>query len=93
MTTVTTRTHLRCPYQSRSLLLREPRPHSDHIGIHIYVDVHHECQVLVRADCGYTLAFPDEYAKLNIRPCASDMHFDQLHSYDTCPHTTHRPLG
>jgi hypothetical protein len=50
MTIVTTRTHFRCLYQSLSLLLREPRPHGDHIGIHIYVDVLHECQVLMHSD-------------------------------------------
>jgi hypothetical protein len=50
MTTVTTRTHFRYPYQSHSLLLREPQPHDDHISVHIYVDVLHEYQLLVRAD-------------------------------------------
>jgi hypothetical protein len=31
-------------------MLHEPWPHDDHIGIHIYVDVLHECQVLMRAN-------------------------------------------
>jgi hypothetical protein len=50
MTTLTTLTHSRCPYQSRSVLLHEPQPHDDPIDVHIYVDVLYECQVLVRAD-------------------------------------------
>jgi hypothetical protein len=50
MTTVTTQTHFRCPYQSHSLLLCEPQPHDNHIGVHIYVDVLHECQVLMHAN-------------------------------------------
>jgi hypothetical protein len=50
MTTVTTRTHFRYPYQSRSLLLREPQPHINHISVHVYIDVLHECLVLVHAD-------------------------------------------
>jgi hypothetical protein len=50
MTIVTTRTHFCCLYQSRSLLLHEPRHHCDHINVHIYVDVLHEYQVLIRAD-------------------------------------------
>jgi hypothetical protein len=57
MTTVTTRTHFRCTYQSCSLLLHEPLPHNDHIGVHIYVDELHECQVLLHTDLGCTLPF------------------------------------
>jgi hypothetical protein len=92
MTTLTTLTHSRCPYQSRSVLMHETQSHGDHIYIYIYVDVLHEGQVTVRVDWGYTFAFPDVYAKSHIHPCAFDVHFDQLHSYDAYPHTTHRPL-
>jgi hypothetical protein len=92
MTTVTTRTHFRCPYQSCSVLLHEPQPHADHICVHVYVDVLHKCQVLVRSDWGYTLTFTDKYTKSHLHPYASDMHSDLLCSYDAYPHTPHRPL-
>jgi hypothetical protein len=92
MTTVTTQTHFHCSYQFRSVLLHEPQPHGDHIGIQVYVDVLHECQMLVRADWCYTLAFTDEYAKSHFCPCASDVPSNQLRSYDVYPHTPHRSL-
>jgi hypothetical protein len=47
---MTTRTHFCSPYQSCSVLLHEPQPHNDHIDVHVYVDVLHECQVLVHTD-------------------------------------------
>jgi hypothetical protein len=47
---VSTLTHSCCPYQSPSVLLHEPQPHDDHICVHIYIDVLHEGQVIVRAD-------------------------------------------
>jgi hypothetical protein len=47
MTTLTILTHSRCPYQSRSVLLHEPQPHDNHISVHVYIVVLHECQVLV----------------------------------------------
>jgi hypothetical protein len=50
MTTLTTLTHSRYPYQSRSVLLHEPQPHDDHICVHVYIDVLHEGQVVVHAD-------------------------------------------
>jgi hypothetical protein len=50
MTTLTTLTHSRCPYQSRSVLLHKLHPHGGHINVHVYVDVLYECQVLMHAD-------------------------------------------
>jgi hypothetical protein len=50
MTTVTTLIHSRFPYHSRSVLLQKPRPHGDHICIHVYVDVLHGGQVVLRTD-------------------------------------------
>jgi hypothetical protein len=89
---VSTLTHSRCSYPSRSDLLCKPRPHVDHINVHIYIDVLHEDQVVVHADCGYTLVFAEECAKSNLHLCASNVHFDLLHSYDTCAHTPYHPL-
>jgi hypothetical protein len=92
MTTVTNRTYFQCPYQSRSVLLHESHPHGDHIGIHIDINVLHKCQVLMHANWGYIIAFDNEYAKSHLHPYASDVHSDQLCSYDACPHTPHHPL-
>jgi hypothetical protein len=46
MTTLTILTHSRCPYQFRSVLLHEPQPHDDHISVHVYIVVLHECKFL-----------------------------------------------
>jgi hypothetical protein len=84
--------HSRFPYPYPSFLLHESRPHDDHIYVHVYVDVLHECQVVEYTDLGCTIPFACEYAKSNCRPCASDVRCVQLHSYDVCPHTAHRLL-
>jgi hypothetical protein len=79
------------PYPYSSVLLHEPWPHGNHICIHINVDVLHQCQVVVHADWGYTLPYPNEYAKSNLHPCAFNVHCVQLlhhHAWSGTPHPT-----
>jgi hypothetical protein len=80
MINTSTLIHSRFSYLYPSFLLHESRPHDDHIYIHVYVDVLHECQVVVYTDLGCTLASTYEYTKLNPLSCASGVSGIQLHS-------------
>jgi hypothetical protein len=84
--------HSRFSYLYPSFLLHESCPHDDHIYVHVYVDVLHERQVTEYADLDCILPFACEYAKSNSHPCAYDVRYVQLCSYDVYPHTAYHLL-
>jgi hypothetical protein len=66
----------RYPWPYPSPLQHEGWCHADHICVPIYIDVLHECQVVMHIDSDFSLPFQDDSTKSNLLPTASYMQYN-----------------
>jgi hypothetical protein len=62
------------PYPSA--LQHEGRSHANHICVPVYIDVLHECQVVLHADLDSSLLLQDDSTKSNLTPSVSYVQYD-----------------